>query len=69
LKFPSLQDAAVADVVPSEELRSFLLRLYSAWEAQDFEALRDMVSTSAHVLVIGRPASGLVAHTVAARNL
>jgi hypothetical protein len=43
--------------------------LYSAWEAQDFEALRDMVSTSAHVLVIGRPASGLVAHTVAARNL
>jgi class 3 adenylate cyclase len=43
----------VADVVPSEELRSFLLRLYSAWEAQDFEALREMFSTGAHVLVIG----------------
>lgn len=43
----------MADVVPSEELRSFLLRLYSVWEAQDFEALREMFSTGAHVLVIG----------------
>jgi hypothetical protein len=28
---------AMADVLPSEELRSFLLRLYSAWGTQDFE--------------------------------
>ena len=43
----------MADVVPSEELRSFLLRLYSTWEAQEFEALREMFSTGAHLLVIG----------------
>jgi hypothetical protein len=38
----TLPHAAVADVDPSEESRSFLLQLYSAWEAQDCEALRDM---------------------------
>jgi class 3 adenylate cyclase len=43
----------MADVVPSEELRSFLLRFYSAWEAQEFEGLREMISTGAHVLIIG----------------
>jgi class 3 adenylate cyclase len=43
----------VADVVPSEELRSFLLRLYCTWEAQDFEALREMYSASPHSLTIG----------------
>ena len=43
----------MADVVPSEELRSFLLRLYSAWGTQDFEALREMFSTGAHLLAIG----------------
>ena len=43
----------MADVVPSEELRSFMLRLYSTWEAQEFDALREMFSTSAHVLAIG----------------
>ena len=44
---------AIAAVVPSEELRSFLLRLYSAWGTQDFEALREMFSTGAHLLAIG----------------
>lgn len=43
----------MADVVPSEELRSLLLRLYTAWGVQDFEALREMFSTRAHLLVIG----------------
>lgn len=43
----------MAEVVPSEELRAFLLRLYSVWEAQEFDALREMFSTGAHVLVIG----------------
>ena len=43
----------MAAVVPSEELRSFLLRLYSVWEAQDFEALREMFSAGAHLLIIG----------------
>src|SRR2546423_15527889 len=47
------RDMAMSDVVPSEELRSFLLRLYSAWGTQDFEALREMVSTGAHLLAIG----------------
>ena len=43
----------MADVVPSEELRSFLLRLYSVVKAQEFEALREMLSTSAYALAIG----------------
>ncbi len=43
----------MADVVASEELRSFMLRLYSAWEAWDFEALREMLSTGPHLLAIG----------------
>jgi len=43
----------VADVVPSEELRSFLPRFYAAWESQDIESLREMLSTGAHLLVIG----------------
>ena len=43
----------MADVVPSEELRSFLTRFYAAWETQDIEALRDMLSTGAHLHVIG----------------
>jgi hypothetical protein len=34
------RDMALADVVPSEELRSFLLRLYSARGTQDFEPSR-----------------------------
>jgi len=44
---------AMADVVPSEELRSFMLRMYAAWGTQDFEALREMFSTGAHLLAIG----------------
>ena len=43
----------MADVVPSEELRSFLLRFYTAWGTQDVEAMREMFSTGAHLLVIG----------------
>ncbi len=41
------------DVVPSEELRSFLLRMYDAWATGDFEALREMFSPDAHILLIG----------------
>jgi len=43
----------MAEVVPSEELRALLLRLYSAMEAQEVETLREMFSTSAHALAIG----------------
>ncbi|MFO1414186.1 MAG: nuclear transport factor 2 family protein [Burkholderiales bacterium] len=43
----------MADVVPSEELRALLLRMYDAWAREDFAALRDMFSTGAHVVVIG----------------
>src|SRR5206468_5683562 len=43
----------MAEVVPSEELRSLLLRLYSAMEVQDVETLREMFSTGAHALAIG----------------
>jgi hypothetical protein len=43
----------MADVVPREELRSFMLRLYFAWGTQNFEALREMLSTWAHLLAIG----------------
>lgn len=41
------------DVVPSEELRAFVLRLYAAWEANDFEALREMFSARPQMLAIG----------------
>jgi SnoaL-like protein len=44
---------AMADVVPSEELRQFMLRFYSAWGTRDFEALGEMLSTEAHLLAIG----------------
>src|SRR5215468_9687898 len=43
----------MADVNPSEELRSLLLRFYAAWEASDFEAMGEMLSAGAHFLVIG----------------
>jgi class 3 adenylate cyclase len=43
----------MADVIPSEELRSLLLRLYATWEALDFDALREMVSAQSHALVVG----------------
>jgi hypothetical protein len=36
----------MAEVVPSEELRSLLLRLYSAMEAPDVDTLREMFSTA-----------------------
>src|SRR5207237_5456273 len=47
------RDMAMADVVPSEELRQFLLRFYSACGMGDFEALGEMLSTGAHLLAIG----------------
>src|SRR5438045_4786936 len=34
------RDMVTAEVVPSEELRSFLLRFYSAWGTRDFESSR-----------------------------
>ena len=43
----------MAELVPSEELRAFMLRLYDAWMTQDEEALRELVSSRAHVVVIG----------------
>ena len=47
-------DTSMADVVPSEELRSFMLRLYSAWDTQEFEVQRDRnFSLSAAILTSG----------------
>ena len=43
----------MAEVIPSEELRSLLLRFYAAWEASDFEAMAEMLSAGAHFLVVG----------------
>ena len=43
----------MADVVPNEELRSLLLRMYEAWARQDFDALREMFSARPHVVLIG----------------
>ena len=34
----------MADVVPNEELRALLLRMYALWEAKDIEGLADLVS-------------------------
>jgi len=43
----------VAEVVPSEELRSFLLRFYQAYESKDSTSLKEMFSLGSHLLVIG----------------
>ena len=43
----------MADIVPSEELRSLLLRFYAAYESKDSASLREMFSAGAHLLVIG----------------
>jgi class 3 adenylate cyclase len=43
----------MAEVVPSEELRSFMLRFYAAWEALDFDSMRAMISPAPHFLTIG----------------
>src|SRR5215210_3960798 len=43
----------MADIIPSEELRSFLLRLYATWEALDFDGMREMISAQQHALVVG----------------
>ena len=44
---------AMTNVVPSEELRSFMLRFYAAWQAWDFETLKEMISAEPHFLTIG----------------
>jgi class 3 adenylate cyclase len=43
----------VSGVVPSEELRAFLLRLYAVWEALDIEAFEEMLSNESHLLIVG----------------
>lgn len=43
----------MTDIVPSEELRSFLLRFYAIWEALDFGGMREMISAQPHALVVG----------------
>jgi class 3 adenylate cyclase len=43
----------MAEIVPSEELRAFLLRLYAAMGDNDADAVREMYSTSACLLNIG----------------
>ena len=43
----------MAEVAPSEELRSFLLRLYAVMEAGDGQALREMFSSSTQLLMAG----------------
>jgi len=43
----------MAEIVPSEELRAFVRRLYEAWRTQDMEALTEMFSASAHASYIG----------------
>jgi len=42
-----------ASIVSSEELRAFMLRWYAAWEAWDFETLKEMLSTDPCFLSIG----------------
>jgi class 3 adenylate cyclase len=47
------QHGSVAGVVPSEELRAFLLRIYAAWEAADTDAFEEMFSAAPHLLLVG----------------
>jgi len=43
----------MADVVPNEELRAFLLRFYAVWQAWDFDSMGDMISRRPHSLIVG----------------
>jgi class 3 adenylate cyclase len=47
------EHVVVAEVVPNEELRAFLLRFYAVLESGDVEAFREMFSSSPQVLVAG----------------
>jgi hypothetical protein len=47
------QHVVVAGVVPSEELRALLLRLYAVSEALEMEAMEEMFSAAPHLLVAG----------------
>jgi class 3 adenylate cyclase len=44
---------SVADVVPNEELRALLLRMYQIWEAKDIRAMVDLFSRQACLLTAG----------------
>lgn len=46
----------MARVVPSEELRSFLLRVYRALETGDAQALNEMFSAEPYLLIVGSDA-------------
>lgn len=43
----------MTEIAPSEELRSFLLRLYAAFGDNDADAVREMFSKNKHLLYIG----------------
>ncbi len=43
----------MTEPISSEELRAFMLRFYAAWEANDFETLREMFSVQPSLLAIG----------------
>jgi class 3 adenylate cyclase len=45
--------STMTEVVPSEELRSFMHRFYAAWQAWDFDTMKDMISAKPHSLIIG----------------
>ena len=58
-----LRHAAMNDIAPSEELRSFMHRFYAALNAWDFDRMKDMVSTRPHSLIVGAdPAEWWMAH-------
>ncbi len=47
------EDVGVAEVVPSEELRALLLRIYRMWEAVDIDGFAEVLSTAPSLLIVG----------------
>ena len=43
----------MTEIVPSEELRAFLLRLYALMESRDVDGFREMFSSSSQLLIAG----------------
>ena len=48
------EDVGVAEIVPSEELRALLLRIYLMWEAADVDAFAEVLSMAPSLLIVGR---------------
>ena len=44
----------MAEVIPNEELRALLLRIYRMWEAADVDGFAEVLSSAPSLLIVGR---------------